>query len=205
MPRPGSILELPFARRPLFDLLGFEEGRAHVDVDYAGFGWATPARLWLDGGAATRCVERPLVLALHSGAATASAKELTLEFWLPPEEGDEERDPAPIAVPLAAFLERWLPALPLAGPIVLALCNPGRLAVAHPRAAGARPLHYAVGDVESWLELDDGVAGGPGLAGEDELAAGGRFRLAAEAWHVTSPGGEVASGRDPWQARGTHG
>lgn len=184
---PASVLELPFERRPLFSLLGFdlERTREVVSLEYTGYGWCRPARLWLhetrDGS--SRCVEEPLVLALHSADdGPALAGDILLEFAL-------DRL-APVQAPLSLFLSRWLPRLleelgeatggEAAGPIVLAMCNPHRVTLAQPATAGGRPVYYALGDVDSWLDLDEPAA----LRGPDEEEAGGRMRLCADQWHA---------------------
>lgn len=190
------MLELPFVRQPLFPLLGFdlERKREVVSLEYTGYGWCRPARLWLHETSEGRsvCVEEPLVLALHSADdGPALAGDILLEFAL---EGQ-----APVAAPLSLFLARWLPRLlaelgeagdaedagvasavdAAARPIVLALCNPHRVKLARPEAA-AGPVYYALGDVDSWLDLEEAAA----LRGSDEKEAGGRMRLSADQWHV---------------------
>lgn len=145
----GSILELPFLERAPLDLLGFAGDRATIDPDYAGFGWARLGQLWLDeGGIAsvdggTDPVEGALVLALH-GADDGEVLpgDVELEFAL----GNSVA-----SVLLSAFLDRWLPRLPEAGAIVLAMCNPH-----HARLpARARPLYYALGPVDAWCDPPD--------------------------------------------------
>jgi hypothetical protein len=199
----GSILELPFHERPLLPLLGFDPAglRESLDLDYTGFGWCRPARLWLQStgegaaaaqrpGGAVREVRRPLVLGLHSADdGPALADDVVLEFRLD--------DGAAVAAPLSRFLARWLPLLDAARgaasprraqaeeePVVLALCNPHRARLRAPAAIGARPLYYALGDVDSWLDPADDPAA---LWGEEEQAAGGRIRLAAPAWRRAEP------------------
>lgn len=150
----GAILELPFRERPPHQLLGFADGRDHVDLDYAGFGWARVDRLWLatPAGGPAAPLDDALVLALHSvlpadadaaaGAASATvADDVELEFDLPDR---------PVVVWLSAFLARWLPRLPTAAATVLALCNPRRARLRSPR-----PLHYGLGAVDAWLDTDD--------------------------------------------------
>jgi hypothetical protein len=51
------------------------------------------------------------------------------------------------------------------------MCNPHRAVIARPPGAGETPVHYAVGDVESWLDPD-----------------GPRLRLRAEAWRSAEAG-----------------
>ncbi len=139
-----TIAELPFHERPVLELLHFEADRLEVDDHYAGFGWAKVDRLWLDDGE-PRELRDALVLALHSADAGAPlADDIELEFELAP--GGSES----VLVLASAFLERWLPKLPAASEIVLAMCNPHH-AVFRPRAL-ATPVHYAIGDVESWLD-----------------------------------------------------
>ncbi len=187
-------------------LLGFDpEGkREALDLDYTGFGWCRPRRLWLQatepgglgggglgggglggglgglGGGGLVEVREPLLLALHSADdGPALPGDLVLEFGL---DGGEA-----VAAPLSLFLERWLPRLPSPpgdGPIVLALCNPHRAHLTAPAAAGGRPMLHALGDTDSWLDL----AGDPTeLCGPEEVAAGGRIRLAAAAWRQAAP------------------
>jgi hypothetical protein len=168
------ILDLPFFRRPLFELLGFDLRRSTVDLEYSGCGWAEPERLWLQGDVVVEEVRAPLLLALHSGPPhPAVPDDLTLE--LPVGDGG----PA-AAVPLALFLDRWAPRLPGSGPVVLALCNPQGLTVQVPARLRHRPVYYAMGDVDSWLDAASEQTGA--LRGDDELAAGGVFRLQATAW-----------------------
>lgn len=142
---PGlTIAELPFRERPVIELLHLEDDRAAPDPDYAGYGWARVDRLWLVDDAGGHDVRDALVLALHSADdGERLADDVELELELP--------DRAPVAVLASAFLARWLPRLPRAPAIVLAMCNPfgARLAVAAPA-----PLHHALGDVESWLAPD---------------------------------------------------
>lgn len=177
MTRVGSILELPFHERPAFELLGFDPTgqRTALNLEDTSFGWCRPDAIWLDAaGAPAGLVEvrRPLLLALHSADdGPALPGDIVLEFVL--------ADGAAVAAPLSRFLERWLPRLPGEGgeggaarPIVLALCNPHRAQLAAPAAAAGRPVHYALGDVDAWLDLD----------GPDGAALAGRIRLAAPAW-----------------------
>lgn len=186
-PFVSSIGELPLRRRPLYELLGFEDGRDEVNAEYAGYGWCQPARIWLDdgSGAEPMRIDAPLVVAVHAADEPdpdEPGDEVILEF-APPAEADE-RAGLPVQVRLSRFLERWLPELPGRGPVVLSMCNPRRATVRPPAALRAdRPLYYALGDVESWLdEPEDAQAPGV-LLGEDERRAGGMVRLVAEAWH----------------------
>lgn len=165
------LAELPFGPRALFELLGFELGREALSLDYTGFGWARPARLWLQGAGPVQVVEQPLVLALHSADdGPALASDILLELVLSDDTGGA------VATPLSRFLQVWLPRLPAHGPVVLALCNPHRAAL--PALPGGRALWYAHGDVDSWLDAPTGP-----LQGEDELRAQGHFRLSAASWH----------------------
>ncbi len=141
-----KIADLPFHERPVHELLHLEVDRDLPSHDYAGFGWARVDRLWLAVGEdAGDCVEDALVLALHSADDTqALADDVELEFELP------ER---PVSVLASAFLARWLPLLPPAPAIVLALCNPHRATLRRPAEAKGS-IHYGLGDVESWREGD---------------------------------------------------
>lgn len=142
------ILELPFAERPVLELLHFDETRTSVDRDYGGYGWSRVPRIWLDG----HPVDDALVLALHSADdGEPLPDDIELEFELPG---------APsVSVLASQFLNTWLPHLPPASAIVLAMCNPHHATLRRPAAATV-PVYYATGDVESWLaERGDG---GPG-------------------------------------------
>lgn len=153
-----SIAELPFHERPVLELLHLEGERDAPDHDYAGYGWARVDRVWLaapDGGC---FVEDALVLALHSpDDAEPLTDDIELELDLP--EGSS------VLVLASAFLGIWLPRLPRASAVVLALCNPHRAALPRVRTQ-VTPLHYALGDVTSWLDRD----------------RGDRIELVADAW-----------------------
>jgi hypothetical protein len=139
------ILELPFFERPVLELLNFDEQRVEVDRTYAGYGWARVPRIMVGDAV----VEDALVLALHSADdGEALADDIELEFELAGRE--------PVAVLASQFLELWLPQLPDASAIVLAMCNPHRATLERPRTARA-PLYYATGDVESWLDEHGGL------------------------------------------------
>lgn len=155
------IAELPVRERPVLELLGFSGDRAELDRDYAGYGWARVPRVWLaDGGgslderaARARPVDDALVLALHSpDDGEPLAGDIELELELPAGTPLPAGSPVPaVSVLLSRFLEIWLPRLPDAATVVLALCNPHRAIL---RPAG-RPLRYALGDVEAWLDDRD--------------------------------------------------
>jgi hypothetical protein len=143
-----SVLDLPFIERPILELLHFDEARAEVDRQYAGFGWARVDRIWLGNkqGGELVAVDDALVLALHSADdGSPLPDDIELEFELPGTSA---------IVNLGMFLGRWVPTLPDAAAIVLAVCNPhhARLRVPTPS-----PLWYPTGDAESWI--DDANAG----------------------------------------------
>lgn len=181
---PGipRLSELPFRRRPLFELLGFEFGRELLDLDYTGFGWAEPQRISLQSSRPSSLqpieepideqieqqIEEPLLLALHSADdAPPLGHDILLELVL-----GQDRS---VATPLSRFLAEWLPRLPAHRPVVLALCNPQRAVL--PPLPGGRELWFGMGDVDSWLDATDEP-----LRGAEEQRAGGRFRLSAEVW-----------------------
>lgn len=157
------IAELPFRERPVLELLNLHHGHATPDRDYAGYGWARVGELWLaTADAPGQRVEDVLVLALHSADdGEPLPDDIDLEFELP------GRNPAVVLASL--FLEHWLPALPAASAIVLSLCNPYRATLRRP-ATSALPIHYARGDVESWLEREPD-----------------RIRLVADSWSTLAP------------------
>jgi hypothetical protein len=159
----ASVLELPFVERPLEELLHFEDGRDQVDRDYAGFGFTRAPLVWLGSqqGGALQPVEDALVIALHaSDDAAAQPDDIDLSFEMTSERID---------VGLNLFLSRWLPKLPAASAIVLAVCNPHHAKL---HFATSTPIWYPTGDTESWI--DDSAGGRIEL-----LAAGGWARIPA--------------------------
>ncbi len=139
-----KIGELPFHERPILELLHFDDDRTEVDRNYAGYGWARVPRIWVGD----QPVDDALVLALHSADdGEALPDDIELEFELP--------TGAPVSVLASQFLDVWLPKLPSASTIVLALCNPHQAALPYPPAARV-PVYIASGDVESWLDEDKG-------------------------------------------------
>jgi hypothetical protein len=166
----SQIAELPFRERPVTELLALDR---QADPDFDGFGWARVDRLWLAGAHGwPRRVDDALVIAVHAaddGAALADDIELDFAVdgrGLPPGGSAAEGrrgliDGVLQRVRATAFLDAWLPRLPAAGAIVLAMCNPHRATLALGTA-----LHYATGDVVAWLD------------------PGPRIRLAAEAWRT---------------------
>jgi hypothetical protein len=153
-----KILDLPFRERPVLELLGFDDERIEVDRDYAGYGWARVPTVWLVDGDGERRVDDALVLALHSDDnAHPLADDVELMFELP--------DGEPVTVLASMFLEKWLPTLPAASAIVLAMCNPHHAAL---RVPGTNmPVDVATGDVEAWIDDDKG--------GRLELCAAGSW------------------------------
>jgi hypothetical protein len=159
-----TIAELPFHERPVIELLHLEHP-GEVDVEYAGYGWTRVDRLWLEDTALhEQPIENALVLALHSADdGEVLADDIELEFELTP--GDS------VFVLASTFLESWLPKLPReVSAIVLAMCNPFH-ATLRPVATTV-PIHYAYGDVDSVLEVDD---------------RGTRILLAAPTWCTLGP------------------
>ena len=161
-PPVATIGDLPFVERPALELLGMDEARDTLDTDYAGFGWTRVERIWLADAGAVRRVDDALVLALHAADdGEVLADDVELEFVLP--------GGASVTALLSTFLARWLPRLPAASAIVLAMCNPHHARLTAPEAAGVTPVHYGQGAVDAWLDLGAD-------AGVD------RLRLVAEAW-----------------------
>lgn len=145
---PKTIAELPFAERPLHELLHLDRDRDRPSREYAGFGWSHAPSLWLESGPSDGgChVRDAIVLALHSADDSAAlADDIDLEFECP--------DGA-VCVLASTFLAHWLPRLPRASAIVLALCNPHRARLRPPTGI-AVPLHYGLGEVASWSESSD--------------------------------------------------
>lgn len=139
-----KIGELPFRERPILELLHFDDDRHEVDRTYAGYGWAHVPRIWVGDTP----VDDALVLALHSADdGEVLADDIELEFELPAG--------PPVSVLASQFLDVWLPMLPPASAVVLAMCNPHHAVLRHPTAAGV-PVYAASSDVESWLDEDKG-------------------------------------------------
>lgn len=164
-----SISELPFRGRPALELLNLLEHRDAPDLESTQFGWCRVAALRLVGRARGELLEvtDALVVAVHAAEEPeALSDDVELEFFV-----EEVAKDYSVTVLLSAFLERWLPAA-RGGEraIVLAMCNPHAARVRQPKAAGGTPVYYADGDVDSWLDTDEG-----GLQ---------RIRLEAERWHT---------------------
>jgi hypothetical protein len=153
-----SIGDLPFRAGDPVEVLRLDR----FDPDYGGTGYCHLDRVWLEsrGGGEPARVANALVLALHSPEEPeALDDDIELEFY---DQG--------VTVLLSKFLAGWLPRI--AGgehAVVLALCNPRAATVAAPAAAAGVPVWYALGDVESWLDEDEG---------------GRRVRLVADAWRL---------------------
>lgn len=93
-------------------------------------------------------VDDALVLGLHSAdLGEALLDDIELEFELPGAE--------PVTVLASQFFEQWLPTLPQASAIVLALCNPHHAVLPYPSGAHV-PVYIASGDVQAWLDHDKG-------------------------------------------------
>ncbi len=157
-----KITELPFHERPVLELLNLDGDRSAPDLDYAGYGWSKVSRIWCQSARDGAWVNDALVLALHTADdAEAIAGDIELEFELPGQ--------PPVSVLASTFLARWLPLVPQCSAIVLALCNPHRATLTFPPAASV-PVHYAMGDVTSWLDDEHG-----------------RIDLVAESWSTLRP------------------
>jgi hypothetical protein len=158
------LADLPIPQREPLDLLALADERLAVDRDYAGYGWAWVEGLELSAPARPPVLlPRALVLALHSADEQVDADDVELELDV----GTEV-----VRAPLSRLLAVKLPELPRFDELVLALCNPSRVAVRSPAGATGR-IHYALGDVTSWLDRD----------------ADGRehIRLGARSWAIAEP------------------
>jgi hypothetical protein len=121
-----SILDIPFHERDLGDLLNLDEHRDAPELDYYHYG--------------------------HARADVIHLEERDRREPLP-----VVRDALILTVLLSDFLDKWLPRL-CAGEraVVLVLCNPHGAKIARPVILRGTPLYYAVGDVESWLDMEQG-------------------------------------------------
>lgn len=158
-----SIAELPFVERPAVELLALDQ--LEPDPDFDGYGWTRVDQLWLSSAHGwLRRVRGShggrgdvLILALHAADDGAALDgDIELDFAL----GDRL-----VRCLASAFLEVWLPRLPPASAVVLAMCNPHRAVLSVPASARA-PIFYAAGDAFSWRDPPD------------------RIRLSGEAWRT---------------------
>jgi len=158
------LADLPLPQREPFELLALQIERLAPDAEHAGFGWAWIEDLELAAPARPSVVlPRALVVALHSADEQIDADDIELELDL----GNQI-----VRAPLSRVLEAKLADLPPADDIVLALCNPGHVAVPRPAGLGGARLYFASGDVTSWLDRD---------ADGDE-----HIRLSARTWKVAA-------------------
>jgi hypothetical protein len=140
------IADLPLPERAPLELLALDVDRGAPDADYAGFG-----RAWLDDvelaapDRPSTTLARALVIALHSADEQPDRDDVELLFELPDQS---------LFVPLSKWIAAVLPSLPAADDVVLALCNPNRVAIAVPTDPAHPRIHYALGDVTSWLDFD---------------------------------------------------
>lgn len=156
------LADLPLPSRDPLDLLALQIERVAPDRDYAGYGWAWVDELELSAPARPSVViPRALVLALHSADLQPDDVDIELEF---------ELDDAIVRAPLSAVLDVVLGKLPRADDLVLALCNPQNTCVRAPAGFASMRLHYADGDVTSWLDR--------GADGREHI------RLAARRWSI---------------------
>ncbi len=157
------IADLPLPLVGVAELLALEVERIAPDHDYAGFGmaWADDLELAAPDRVSLR-LTRALVVALHSADEQPHEGDVELLFELPDQS---------VMVGLSAWLDVFLPRLPAADDVVLALCNPRRVAIHVPPAAPR--IHFALGDVTSWWDRD-----GRGRT---------HVRLSARAWRLAQP------------------
>jgi len=145
------IADLPFREMPALELLNVDELREAPDPDYAGFGYARVDEIVLaSAGEDTLTVRDALLVVVHADDEPEPLlDDLELGF-------EDARVPqGTVNVLLSDFLREWLPRI--RGDeraIVLVACNPQRARLPRPAAAGAVPVFYAIGDVESWLVHD---------------------------------------------------
>jgi hypothetical protein len=161
---PRAIAEIPLPRMEARVLLGLESARVQPDLAFDRHGWTRVPRLVLQGRRARTELRDPLVLALHSAdEPSPDPGELDLELRVRPD--------LSVVAPLSAFLSAHVPALPLrdGDELVLALCNPAGVVPRWPAGGRRVTVHYAIGDVLSWLDHD----------GSDEPPV---VRLSADAW-----------------------
>jgi len=142
----ARIADLPLPEREPLELLALDVDRDAPDADYAGFGRAFIDDVELAApDRPSTSLARALVIALHSADEQPERDDVELLFELPGES---------VLVPLSKWIAAVLSSLPPADEVVLALCNPNRVAIAVPADATHPRIHYAHGDVTSWLDFD---------------------------------------------------
>jgi hypothetical protein len=168
-----GIADLPFRRRDILDLLHLDAQRDAPDPDYAGYGHGVAPAIGLvsrQGGA--RLVRDALVIAVHSAdEPQTAADDILLEFEVP-----ELGAGCAVTTLLSDFLRVWLPRLEEAAgaarALVLVVCNAHAARIARPATAHDLPVHYPLGEVESWIHFDG-----------DQ----GSLHLVADTWCVIDP------------------
>jgi len=149
-----SIAELPFRERPALELLDLETFREAPDLESVGYGYCRVDTIWLEtrGGRELR-ISDVLLLAFHVAEGPEPlSDDVELEFFVP-----EVAEGYSVTVLLSDFLARWLPRVSGGErAMVLAMCNPLRARLGRPERAGTVPVYCALGDVDSWLALEDG-------------------------------------------------
>ena len=145
-----KIAELPFVERPVLELLGFADDRIEVDRLYAGYGWARVPRIHLsDHDGRQTVVDDALVVAIHAADdGEPLPDDVDLMFEL------DDKGERIVSVLASQFFRVWLPQLPAASAVVLAMCNPHRARVTYPEGMNV-PVHVASGDVEAWIDDDN--------------------------------------------------
>ena len=144
-----ALTDLPFEQQPPKPLLGLDVDRDEPDLDFAGFGWGHLPALTPSTPYGARRLLDALVFAVHTPDEPGDALEL--EFWL-----DDGDDAIAAMVPWPLFADRILrPRLGAQREVVLAMCNPNNLRIAAPAWLGSHRLHYAEGDVISWLDRNE--------------------------------------------------
>ena len=162
-----SIGDLPFRERDPSELLNFRDDDDALDDDYYDYGYSRIDTVNLVELGATEPlppVRDALLLALHSADEPEYLEDdVELEFFV-----EEVADDYSVTVLLSDFLARWLPRISGGErAIVLVLCNPHNAVLPAPASAHGIPVHYAMGDVESWFDRDGRV-----------------IELTAEAWQL---------------------
>lgn len=166
-----SIADIPFRERDVLELLNLDQERDAPDLDYCDFGYARARVVSLESRGHPEplpLVRDALILGLHAAEEPEVLdRDIELEFFI-----DEVAEDYSVTALLSAFLDAWLPRL-TGGEraIILVLCNPHDADIPRPAAAGATPVYYALGDVDSWLDIDDGSS---------------LVRLVADEWRMAS-------------------
>lgn len=162
-----SLRELAFSQRDPHTLFGIREDlEGAIDTEFSAFGWAWVSHLQLEAPGSFLPLRDALVIAVHSldlaeGESPSEAHDFELCF---------ELDDQSVVCSLKDFLKAWLPQLPPAKEVVLAVCNPFRIPLLYaPQLSDGAVFYTPLGNVDCYAEA---------------TSQGPSYILVAEHWQV---------------------